>query len=408
MIILLQMEKVFHCQVLLSQNSMFICCLIKADWLLQSTESSCLNFAGWSHGYVPEKNWITYKDTSWRTHRFNTQFKSWIHGAITSRSYAGSKIVTEPVEQDTKEKTALPSIENHERTTHIAEETRRLISHPEDPNVVTEPATNYLGKTTVGLTQNLSNIASLGIYKMTRRAYPSHKAPFHWSKFIINTSGAYSRTRMKSKKPLPSVETTNSHSISTRLVVTEEPMRSSEKTAIRPVTYISLTSSIFVTSFLSKGQTPEVQTLGDQSSEDQPSDWPSEDQPSEDQETEDEPSENEPSEDQPHEDHSSEDWPSEDWPSDDQECEDQETEGQSTEDQPSEDLPHEDKPSEDQTSEYQPYEGQPYEYQPPEDHSSEEQPYEDKPSEDHPFEGQPYEDQPSEDQPSEGQPYVAI
>ncbi len=385
---------------------------------MQSTESSCLNFAGWSHGYVPEKNWITYKETSWRTHRFNTQFKSWIHGAITSRSSAVTKIVTEPVEQVTKENTALPSIENHERTTQITEETLGLISHSEDPKVVTEPATDYLGKTTVGLTQNLSNIASLGVYKMTRRAYPSHKAPFHWNKVLINTSGAYSRTRMKSKKPLPTIETTNSRSISTRLVVTEEPMRSSDKTAIRPmaITYMSLTSSIFVTSFLSKGQTTEVPTVGDQSSEDQPSDpssedqpyedysskdWPSEDHPSEDQETEDEPSENEPSEDQPHEDHPSEDWPSEDWPSedwpsDDHESEDQETEGQSSEDQPSEDQPHEDKPSEDQTSEYQPYEDQPSEDQP-----SEGQPYEDQQSEDQPSEGQQYEDQPSEDQLSE-------
>jgi hypothetical protein len=367
--------------------------LIKADWLFQSTESSCLNFAGWGHGYLPEKTWINNKDNSWRTHRFTTQFKSWIHGAITSRSSAGSKIVTEPVEQDTKEKTALPSIENHERTTQITEETLGLISHSEDPKVVTEPATDYLGKTTTaGLTQNLSNIASLGVSKMTRRAYPSHRAPFHWSKVLISTSGAYSRTRMKSRKPLPTEETTNSRSISTRLVVTEEPMRSSEKTAIRPVTYISLTSSIFATSFLSKGQTTEVKTLGDQKSEDQPSDPPSEDQPyedysykhwpSEDQETEDEPSENEPSEDQPHEDHPSEDWPSDDHESEDQETEGQSSEDQPSEDQPSEDQPHEDKPSEDQLYEYQPYKGQPYEDQPPEDQHSEDKPSEDHPSED--------------------------
>ncbi len=339
---------------------------------MQSSESCCLNFAGWSHGYVPEKNWITNKDNSWRTHRFNTQFKSWIHGAITSRNYAGSKTVTEPVEQDTKEETtALPSIENHERTIQITEETLGLMAHSEDPKVVTEPATDYLGETTtVGLTQNLSNIASLGVYKMTRRAYLSHNAPFHWSKVLISTSGAYSRTRMKSRKPLPTAETTNSRSISTRLVVTVEPMRSSEKTEIRPSTYISLTSSIFVTSFFSKGQTPEVQTLGDQSSEDQPSDPPSEDQP--------------------YEDYSSKDWPSEDHPS-----EDQETEDELTEDKPNEDHPHEDKPSEDQPSE---------DY-PSEDYPSEDQPSEDQPSEDQPSEGQPYEDHPSEDQPSEDPPY---
>jgi len=55
-----------------------------------------------SHPFVPEKHGKITEEHSWRTHRFSSQFKSWIHGAIISKSpeNPGGKVDTKSGIQD--------------------------------------------------------------------------------------------------------------------------------------------------------------------------------------------------------------------------------------------------------------------------------------------------------------------